>query len=77
MGFQKGGLQLLQCDIWILLNQLRKEALVGHETAMPQRRRLALGLRLPIRRRQSANRTAVAAEISKRRPILRAESPSL
>ena len=32
MGFQKGGLQLLQRDIRILLNQLRKEALLGHQT---------------------------------------------
>lgn len=31
MGFQKGSLQLLQRDIRILLNQLHKEALKGHQ----------------------------------------------
>ena len=43
MGFQKGGLQLLQRDIRILLNQLRKEVLVGHETAMPPAPRVGFG----------------------------------
>ena len=43
MDFQKGGLQLLQRDIRILLNQLRKEVLVGHETAMPPAPRVGFG----------------------------------
>ena len=31
MGFQKGGLQLLQCDVGILLHQFCKETLAGHK----------------------------------------------
>ena len=32
MGFQKGGLQLLQRDIRILLSQFRKETLAGRRS---------------------------------------------